>query len=111
MTKSEFAYEAGKANLFPEIFGMTLNCAFIYERIPSGCKIVGIEWRNSYQTRSEYSPYLGTHEVTFLATQPYVVLKKNRKRYIVEAQKVATYVSEKMREQFFASVKINNNVI
>ena len=103
MTKSEFAREAGKAGLRPQLYGMILSGRV---GAVAGGKVVGIEWRDGWKTEMEYSPMWGRElEKKFLGKEPYVILRKDRKSYAVEAWRVAGYVDGKVGEWLAGKAK------
>ena len=107
MTKTEFRTEAGKAGIYPELYGAVLSKQFHHTDLGwvSGGKVVGIEWLDEWQTKEEYSCMMGTHTVTSMGKSPYVVLTKNRVRYLVEAWRIQAYVDDQVRKWITEKVK------
>lgn len=107
MTKTEFKSEAAKAGIPAELYGVVLKGQLPTTSFIQVCggKVVGIEWRDEWQTREEYSYWVGTHKVTSLGKAPYVVLSKNRQKYFVEAWRVKGYIDKRFHEWLNEKVK------
>lgn len=99
MTRSEFRQAAGEAGVNPNIYGLIIDeCMYCkgYSRVTGG-KVVGIKWHEEWITKKEtYRPFAlingPTH--TALGKIPYVVLKKGKYTYEVEAWKVMGYLND-----------------
>lgn len=106
MTKNKFNLEAQKSNILPELYGAVLGGQLYSTCGPvSGGKVVGIEWHDEWQTRTEYNHWIGSHEVTSLGKASYVVLMKDRKKYLVESWKVMQYINKIFKEWINEKVK------
>lgn len=106
MTKNEFNLEAKKADIPFELYGAVLGGQLYSTCGPvSGGKVVGIEWYDKWQTRTEYNYWRGNHEVTSLGKTPYVILMKDRKKYLVESWKVIEYINKIFTEWLNEKVK------
>lgn len=94
MTKTEFTQQARKAGVAPELYGAVLAHRFHGpDGDVHGGKVVGIAWMDGWNTEKRYSPAVGSYEATFMDKFPYVVLRKDRKDYRVEAFRVNGHVS------------------
>lgn len=100
MTKSEFVSQANKAGVNPNIYGLIINARFPCRGCGevTGGKVVGIAWFDEWKTREEYSPAIGKHDVTSLGKSPFVVLRKNRNTYYVDAYRINAYFRELLDE-------------
>lgn len=106
MTKNEFSFEAGKAGIPPELYGAVLRGQLYSTCGPvSGGKVVGIEWFDEVQTQEEYNYMVGTYNVSVYRKAPYVVLTKNRKKYLVAAWKVTAYIDKAFKKWLAEKIK------
>lgn len=106
MTKNEFKLEVSKTDIPSELYGAVLSGQLYSTCGPvSGGKVVGIEWYDEWQTRTEYNCWIGSHEVTSLGKAPYIVLMKDRKKYLVESWKVMQYINKIFKEWLNEKVK------
>lgn len=106
MTKTEFIQEANKAGVPPELYNAVLAGRFIGpDGEVAGGKVSGIVWLDGWTSEERYSYMRGKHTETYLAPQAYVVLKKDRRSYRIEAYRISLYVSKKMHAWLAEHVK------
>lgn len=110
MTKTEFKREAAKAGIQPELYGAVLSGQLYCNNgcSVSGGKIVGIEWREEWQTEQRFSHWRGEYTEKYLGKSPYVVLTKNKEKYRVEAWKVSQYVDKVISKLLAEKIKAGN---
>lgn len=108
MTKKEFTVEAAKSGIRPELYGAVLAGQIRSERgYVSGGKVAGIEWLDTWKTEQGYNRMRGHYEETFLSKSPYVVLVKNKTRYLVETTEIKAYIDKLLGEWLDEKVKNN----
>lgn len=106
MTKTEFTREANKAGVPSELYGAVLAGRFIGpDGEVAGGKVSGIVWLEDWTSEERYSCMRGKYTETYLAPQAYVVLKKDRRSYRIEAYRISLYVSKKMHAWLAEYVK------
>lgn len=106
MTKTEFTREANKAGVPPELYGAVLAGRFIGpDGEVAGGKVSGIVWLEDWTSEERYSHMRGTYTEKYLAPQAYVVLKKDRMSYRIEAYRIGLYVLKKMHAWLAEYVK------
>jgi len=108
MTKDEFRKEAAKAQVNPNIYGLIINKRFT-SQCEAGAKVVGIVWHDEWKRATRYNCFLGRDvDATHLAKAPYVVLKKGRHTYEIEAWRINGYLDEMFNKMIIDMIKKQN---
>lgn len=107
MTKSEFRKFASRAEVNPNAYGLIVNTGLpaTCGRCPVGAKVVGITWYDEWVKASRWSCSLGNVDDTHLGKVPYVVLKKGKYIYEVEAWRFEKYLNELLNEMLVDMIK------